>query len=189
IDQIAIKGIVLSLVAVTALPALLLLEARVRHDAVNRSMNRYGMRRTLRLILFFLVFIAAATLFQLGVAGSMWPAVPRAIVPAWKFTLGVALILALFALHVLAAAARAYLARGANLRPRLSYENFAEATARFWRSVAEPRRRNSLNWYLAVLGAAGVFLAGLFILHYMQRSEEHTSELQSPYDLVCRLLL
>src|SRR5205823_729774 len=65
IDQIAIKGIVLSLVAVTALPTLLLLEARVRHDAVNRSMNRYGMRRTLRLILFFLVFIAAATLFQL----------------------------------------------------------------------------------------------------------------------------
>src|SRR5438094_1849575 len=24
---------------------------------------------------------------------------------------------------------------------------------------------------------------------YLQRSEEHTSELQSPYDLVCRLLL
>src|SRR5437867_10046855 len=25
--------------------------------------------------------------------------------------------------------------------------------------------------------------------HYPERSEEHTSELQSPYDLVCRLLL
>src|SRR5438094_5231004 len=26
-------------------------------------------------------------------------------------------------------------------------------------------------------------------LHQVRRSEEHTSELQSPYDLVCRLLL
>src|SRR5207248_6930569 len=26
-------------------------------------------------------------------------------------------------------------------------------------------------------------------LHFLRRSEEHTSELQSPYDLVCRLLL
>src|SRR5207248_10258619 len=26
-------------------------------------------------------------------------------------------------------------------------------------------------------------------LHHLGRSEEHTSELQSPYDLVCRLLL
>src|SRR5699024_12078962 len=31
-----------------------------------------------------------------------------------------------------------------------------------------------------------VFLAGIFIHH---RSEEHTSELQSRFDLVCRLLL
>src|SRR5207248_8225029 len=27
------------------------------------------------------------------------------------------------------------------------------------------------------------------LLHQSERSEEHTSELQSPYDLVCRLLL
>src|SRR5437867_10694817 len=27
------------------------------------------------------------------------------------------------------------------------------------------------------------------VLHARERSEEHTSELQSPYDLVCRLLL
>src|SRR5437867_6351247 len=26
-------------------------------------------------------------------------------------------------------------------------------------------------------------------VHFVERSEEHTSELQSPYDLVCRLLL
>src|SRR5207248_9913908 len=30
---------------------------------------------------------------------------------------------------------------------------------------------------------------GLVILDIQERSEEHTSELQSPYDLVCRLLL
>src|SRR5207248_6432363 len=34
--------------------------------------------------------------------------------------------------------------------------------------------------------SAPIWLAVLFVL---QRSEEHTSELQSPYDLVCRLLL
>src|SRR5437762_3619822 len=36
-------------------------------------------------------------------------------------------------------------------------------------------------WYLVVLGVAGVLVA--------LRSEEHTSELQSPMYLVCRLLL
>src|SRR5437867_7465792 len=35
---------------------------------------------------------------------------------------------------------------------------------------------------LHILAVAGAALAG-------ERSEEHTSELQSPYDLVCRLLL
>src|SRR5207248_7392575 len=36
----------------------------------------------------------------------------------------------------------------------------------------------------------GFFLFGfLFGLPLLMRSEEHTSELQSPYDLVCRLLL
>src|SRR5438094_6491652 len=32
-------------------------------------------------------------------------------------------------------------------------------------------------------------LPGLFLVQAFARSEEHTSELQSPYDLVCRLLL
>src|SRR5207248_8010651 len=36
--------------------------------------------------------------------------------------------------------------------------------------------------------AAGL-AAGLAHAHERPRSEEHTSELQSPYDLVCRLLL
>src|SRR2546426_6809293 len=42
--------------------------------------------------------------------------------------------------------------------------------------------------YLAVLGWAILAGAGL-IAHPRTRSEEHTSELQSPCNLVCRLLL
>src|SRR5207248_9643296 len=42
--------------------------------------------------------------------------------------------------------------------------------------VAEPRPN--------LLGAGGISVIGR-----ERRSEEHTSELQSPYDLVCRLLL
>src|SRR5437867_5841501 len=43
----------------------------------------------------------------------------------------------------------------------------------------------TFGWFLriAILGN-GIFYYGVFT-----RSEEHTSELQSPYDLVCRLLL
>src|SRR5437867_5799098 len=38
-------------------------------------------------------------------------------------------------------------------------------------------------------GVAGYLLKGADISELEFRSEEHTSELQSPYDLVCRLLL
>src|SRR5207248_6799019 len=38
------------------------------------------------------------------------------------------------------------------------------------------------------LGGSSAIMAGLVLL-VIARSEEHTSELQSPYDLVCRLLL
>src|SRR2546426_9767407 len=38
----------------------------------------------------------------------------------------------------------------------------------------------------SVIAVAG---SGLFILRFRKRSEEHTSELQSPCNLVCRLLL
>src|SRR5207248_11583945 len=40
--------------------------------------------------------------------------------------------------------------------------------------------------------SAGILLSRLAVLRFLllsRRSEEHTSELQSPYDLVCRLLL
>src|SRR5437867_8206109 len=40
-----------------------------------------------------------------------------------------------------------------------------------------------------ITGIPGVIAAGTKWKIAWQRSEEHTSELQSPYDLVCRLLL
>src|SRR5438094_5695721 len=41
----------------------------------------------------------------------------------------------------------------------------------------------------AVLGVGVGGLVFAFLYVNLRRSEEHTSELQSPYDLVCRLLL
>src|SRR2546426_3593395 len=42
--------------------------------------------------------------------------------------------------------------------------------------------RTTITNYVAVLEAT-------FVVHLVRRSEEHTSELQSPCNLVCRLLL
>src|SRR5437867_10134631 len=43
---------------------------------------------------------------------------------------------------------------------------------------------------ISIDGTTGeVFLGELPTIQIASRSEEHTSELQSPYDLVCRLLL
>src|SRR5437867_9808080 len=58
-------------------------------------------------------------------------------------------------------------------------------------------RAGARKYVIYLLGAAKVFLVAAIILVYnvagtlefRSRSEEHTSELQSPYDLVCRLLL
>src|SRR5207248_11737575 len=63
-------------------------------------------------------------------------------------------------------------------------------SAQLERSGGLPVRRIGWAWVVALV-AAVVILA----LHRLEtrglvpRSEEHTSELQSPYDLVCRLLL
>src|SRR5437867_12388030 len=50
-----------------------------------------------------------------------------------------------------------------------------------------PTRRSSdlTDWP----GGGAAYAYGLGFHEYLVRSEEHTSELQSPYDLVCRLLL
>src|SRR5207248_7904395 len=53
-----------------------------------------------------------------------------------------------------------------------------------------PTRRSSDLWR-PFDNAGGLFLGALagLVIVWVLRSEEHTSELQSPYDLVCRLLL
>src|SRR5207248_8585096 len=58
---------------------------------------------------------------------------------------------------------------------RLSYSSFAAGV---------PNRIRFTD-----VGQAGDFLSGWGSSANTDRSEEHTSELQSPYDLVCRLLL
>src|SRR2546430_3679945 len=44
-------------------------------------------------------------------------------------------------------------------------------------------------WKVALLGWSGTLLAGSQVMKLVMRSEEHTSELQSQSNLVCRLLL
>src|SRR5207248_5031798 len=53
---------------------------------------------------------------------------------------------------------------------------------------ALPKFPTSTQW-LTLAALAGVYLAAAKLGLGFARSEEHTSELQSPYDLVCRLLL
>src|SRR5699024_12487458 len=47
----------------------------------------------------------------------------------------------------------------------------------------------SIIFFRAVQGAAGGVMIPLAMALILERSEEHTSELQSRFDLVCRLLL
>src|SRR5207248_9858843 len=51
---------------------------------------------------------------------------------------------------------------------------------RLWLTTSTARTRTSATWLPSPSPPAALAVA---------RSEEHTSELQSPYDLVCRLLL
>src|SRR5438094_3988231 len=56
-----------------------------------------------------------------------------------------------------------------------------------FRSIPKVKRANGMA---EQAGVSWVILPGLLMREYnLARSEEHTSELQSPYDLVCRLLL
>src|SRR5437867_5416741 len=58
-----------------------------------------------------------------------------------------------------------------------------------WRS-AFAAHRNTGDLRVLMAGEADVVnVIEVIILKAKERSEEHTSELQSPYDLVCRLLL
>src|SRR5256885_4290821 len=55
---------------------------------------------------------------------------------------------------------------------------------REWRRIAIVAAGPAANFLLAI-----VFYWALFVAGVQERSEEHTSELQSPCNLVCRLLL
>src|SRR6266516_1516208 len=59
--------------------------------------------------------------------------------------------------------------------------------ARFGAELFRPSPRQSD--LMIVAGTVTWKMAAPVRRIYLQRSEEHTSELQSPYDLVCRLLL
>src|SRR5207248_11449262 len=59
------------------------------------------------------------------------------------------------------------------------------AFASRWAPEVGLRRRLAARFAIAIVLVAIAALVALVV----RRSEEHTSELQSPYDLVCRLLL
>src|SRR5256885_5374467 len=57
-------------------------------------------------------------------------------------------------------------------------------------ALAMPARNGARRWIpLGLLTFQPVEIAKLALVTYLARSEEHTSELQSPCNLVCRLLL
>src|SRR5438876_1602895 len=70
---------------------------------------------------------------------------------------------------------------------RKNYPALAEALV----EAASPQIRNmaTIGGNLCQRPRCWYFRSGLGLLKYQQRSEEHTSELQSPVHLVCRLLL
>src|SRR5699024_11721674 len=57
------------------------------------------------------------------------------------------------------------------------------------RPVPQVLRRRLPRMVVPVLALLGTWLAAALLLPLLGRSEEHTSELQSRFDLVCRLLL
>src|SRR5690606_42163819 len=61
---------------------------------------------------------------------------------------------------------------------------------RIHRDINRPIEFHGLqSQYIGLLALGFVLLLGLFLVLYYSRSEEHTSELQSRENLVCRLLL
>src|SRR5437867_6411357 len=59
-----------------------------------------------------------------------------------------------------------------------------------WLPAAHPVAPSNVSALLSgVLIKTGIYGLTRVLFDFLGRSEEHTSELQSPYDLVCRLLL
>src|SRR5207248_10900156 len=78
-----------------------------------------------------------------------------------------------------------WLGRGAGNRLR----TIRRCTFTFLATPAIVPTPNSSNSSTLALQSNGLPLSGIGPKGGVRRSEEHTSELQSPYDLVCRLLL
>src|SRR5207248_8766887 len=75
--------------------------------------------------------------------------------------------------------------RSSDLAPRPAAGDLVPVVRRLPPLVGAPRAQGADVTEALTLHPLGVLIAIVFAL----RSEEHTSELQSPYDLVCRLLL
>ncbi|MEA2571244.1 MAG: hypothetical protein QOI24_3245 [Acidobacteriota bacterium] len=163
IDQIAIKGVVLSLVALTAGPAMLLLEAQLRQDASIRIPNRREATTAMRLTLGCVAVVILATLSQLRVASSIWPELPAALLPSTGINVAILVLLAILGGHFLFAARRAYMTQR-QIRRSFTYEHFAERSAQFWRSVGEPRSKSSWKWLVTF---ALVFAGSLSLLRFL----------------------
>src|SRR2546426_2422905 len=86
----------------------------------------------------------------------------------------------------IAGGTRAIASVGTGFKEPSFYENFATG---FVRGNPDLRPEHSLNWEIGLeyRGLRRTLTARATYFH--QRSEEHTSELQSPCNLVCRLLL
>src|SRR2546430_13237949 len=115
-------------------------------------------------------YIVAAG-FIIQIASSTFPAWE---LPNWSLRLVVALLLIGFPIALILAWAYDVTPQGVRATPTTS-------------APGTHRRRN-----LTMLIATGVVVsaaAGFFLLPRVSRSEEHTSELQSQSNLVCRLLL
>jgi cell division protein FtsW (lipid II flippase) len=161
IDAISVKGLILSLFAATVVPGLVLLEGRLRCDAKVKMNRKQDSLRAGWHAIAYLAAIVFVALLQLGVADNVWPALPASLAPGLGARAPMLLILAIFGLRAAWMIRREYLAGGLRSTPLLSYERFADAAARFWRTVADRGRTTGVRWYLTI---AGLFALLLLVL-------------------------
>ncbi|HEX7981717.1 MAG TPA: FtsW/RodA/SpoVE family cell cycle protein [Gemmatimonadaceae bacterium] len=165
IDDISVKGIVLSLFAATLLPGLILLEARLRLDGKIPA-KRGEAKRAAIYATGYLALILCAALLQLRAANSTWPALPGNLAPSRNTYLLTTVILTVVAARTLWLIRRAYFLSGRKKEPIVSYERFAENAQQFWTSVSDRREGVEGRWYGIV---AGIFIAVLFGLALVMR--------------------
>jgi cell division protein FtsW (lipid II flippase) len=153
VDQISVKGLVLSLFAATVVPSLILLEARLRRDSTSRPLRKKEGHRAALYAAGYLAAIVIVAFIQLGVAPRLWPALPTTLKPGTSANAVMIVIITVFAARAIWLIRRAYHGTGVRHVPWLSYENFAERAGVFWQAVADHHHRAGFRWYLAVLGA------------------------------------